>query len=708
MTVTIDGTQIAQIAGSNNASGMTYDQLGTGFGGTSPDVPASGEFPFTGTITSLTITEGTLLAGFVAPSNSSNNQLTFTPPALGTYTVDLSSTDSSGQAASTSQTIAVTDVAPSPTISGLPASGAVNQTYTLVASVTDPVPLNTAAGFNDVWSEQHGPGPQAVAASNLVLNGSNPITLPSGLIHNATSLAISVTFQTTGDGVILGYQDQPLGSTPGNYVPLLYIGTNGYLYLEFSNASSKAIESATKLNDGQLHTVTIQWNGSLLSYTLDAKTSGTISGFTPEMLNMTYDELGSGYAGGYPAAPSGTFPFTGTIKSLTITSGTALQGVLNPTPSAGSQASFTPFTSGTYTIGLSSTESWAIRARSASRSPPWAQSPRRRSPACPPAVPRERRSACRAPPPRPTRQSRPKGSATSGKPPTPMALGFRQRCIELQRDQPICRPGQSDEINFGGQITLDAWIMPESTGGLQDIIAHGYQTSPTNAEDFLKINGGYYQVGSWNGGTAMAQAAIPASDIGQWVNLVGVYNGTQWILYRDGVQVATSGATTQGALPVSNTDWAIGAEGGGTGRFFQGEIDDASIWNVGLSASAVSESHRGRGPGRNRLRTGRVLPLRRDQRQDRDRRHRAREQRHAGRHQSQQSGGPAEPGRGHGLAAQPPSYRPELQRDQPVCRPGQSDRPQLQRPDHARRLDHAGIDRRAAGHHRPRLSVLAD
>ena len=150
--------------------------------------------------------------------------------------------------------------------------------------------------------------------------------------------------------------------------------------------------------------------------------------------------------------------------------------------------------------------------------------------------------------------------------------------------------GNPTDLNFSGQITLDAWIMPESTSGLQDIIAHGYQTSPTDAEDFLRISGGYYQVGSWNGNNAFAQVAIPAGDIGQWVNLAGVYNGTQWILYRDGVQVATSGATTQGALPVSNTNWAIGAEGGGTGRFFQGEIADVSIWNVGLSAAGVESA----------------------------------------------------------------------------------------------------------------------
>ena len=96
MTVTIDGTQVAQTSGSNNSLDMTFDQLGTGYGTTSPDAPTSGYFPFTGTISSLTITQGTALAGSVAPSSSSVNQITFTPPAAGTYTVGLSSTNSSG------------------------------------------------------------------------------------------------------------------------------------------------------------------------------------------------------------------------------------------------------------------------------------------------------------------------------------------------------------------------------------------------------------------------------------------------------------------------------------------------------------------------------------------------------------------------------------------------------------------------------------
>ncbi|MHB1560453.1 MAG: LamG-like jellyroll fold domain-containing protein [Isosphaeraceae bacterium] len=590
MTVTIDGTQVAGISGSNTAGGMTYDQLGTGFGRSAPAAPAGGLFPFTGTISTLTITQGTALAGTIATDASSVDQIRFTPPAVGNYTVGLSSTSSGGSITSTSQTLSATDVAPTPTIVGLPATGAVNQAYNLTGAVTDPVSSDTAAGFNDVWTASAGTGQQAVAASNLVFNGSNPIALPSGLIHDATSLEISLTFQTTSDGVLLSYQDQPLaGAVPTSYVPMLYIGTNGHLYFEFYNGSGQPIESATALNDGQQHTVTIQWDGSTLSYTLDAQTSGTIAGFTPQMADMTYDALGTGYSANDPNAPSGNFPFTGTINNLSITSGTTLLDALKPGLGAGSQASFTPLVSGTYTIGLSSTNILGHTGTASQTFSTVATIPAPAITNLPSSSPEETSITLTA-------------SATESNA-TVAAEGFSYLwqatdangasatgtgALSFNGTSQFVDLGNPADLNFSGTITLDAWVLPESTGGLQDIIAHGYQTSPNNAEDFLRINGGYYQVGSWNGNDAVAQAAIPASDIGHWVNLAGVYDGSQWILYRDGVQVGSSAPTSQGALAVSSTDWTLGAGVNGSQRFFQGEIADAGIWNTGLSPAAVA------------------------------------------------------------------------------------------------------------------------
>ncbi|BAZ08367.1 LamG domain-containing protein [Calothrix sp. NIES-4071] len=139
-------------------------------------------------------------------------------------------------------------------------------------------------------------------------------------------------------------------------------------------------------------------------------------------------------------------------------------------------------------------------------------------------------------------------------------------------------------LNISGQICIEAWIRPEVTNGLRNIIAHGNSFAP-NAEVFLRINDGNYQVGSWDGQNYLATAPIPQGDIGRWVHLAGVYDGATWRLYRNGVEVSMT-RTARGAIPV-NESWAIGARGTGTERFFQGQIDEVRIWNRTRSNSEI-------------------------------------------------------------------------------------------------------------------------
>jgi hypothetical protein len=131
-----------------------------------------------------------------------------------------------------------------------------------------------------------------------------------------------------------------------------------------------------------------------------------------------------------------------------------------------------------------------------------------------------------------------------------------------------------------------AWVRPTDTVGLRNIICHGHQTSPTNAETGLRINAGSYTAWSWDG-SVEANAPVPPEDIGNWVHLAGTYDGIAWRLYRNGVQVAatpgTSGAKIAGAV-----GWAIGARGTGTERFFSGDIDEVAIYNKALSATAIA------------------------------------------------------------------------------------------------------------------------
>ncbi|MDB9436912.1 LamG domain-containing protein, partial [Dolichospermum lemmermannii CS-548] len=99
---------------------------------------------------------------------------------------------------------------------------------------------------------------------------------------------------------------------------------------------------------------------------------------------------------------------------------------------------------------------------------------------------------------------------------------------------------------------------------------------------------GEYQIGSWDGTDHKTIYKIPTEDQGQWVHLAGVYDGTNWILYRNGIEVSKTSNTT-GAVSVSN-NWAIGAKGttsNGSERFFNGQIDEVRIWNTNRTREEI-------------------------------------------------------------------------------------------------------------------------
>ncbi|MDY7226436.1 LamG-like jellyroll fold domain-containing protein [Hyalangium rubrum] len=151
--------------------------------------------------------------------------------------------------------------------------------------------------------------------------------------------------------------------------------------------------------------------------------------------------------------------------------------------------------------------------------------------------------------------------------------------------------GDPPALTFPGTVTMEAWIRPRSMGpGLfQNILSHGYTLAP-NGELVLRIASGQYQIVSWNGVSFFAAAPVPPEDLGQWVHLAGVYDGTQWHLYRNGTELVAS-ASTVGALSFT-APWAIGARGGGTERFFQGDIAEVRLWRVARTPEQLRDDMR--------------------------------------------------------------------------------------------------------------------
>jgi hypothetical protein len=166
----------------------------------------------------------------------------------------------------------------------------------------------------------------------------------------------------------------------------------------------------------------------------------------------------------------------------------------------------------------------------------------------------------------------------------PLLSNFSPAALSFDGVDDYVNVGNPANLNFTGQIAIAAWIKPAATDGARNIVAHGHSAS---SEVYLRIANGEYQIGSWNGTDYTASYSIPAGDLNTWVHLAGVYDGSTWRLYRNGIQVSVN-TTAVGALSV-NENWAIGARGTGTERFFKGLIDDVRIYNRALSAAEIAQ-----------------------------------------------------------------------------------------------------------------------
>lgn len=148
--------------------------------------------------------------------------------------------------------------------------------------------------------------------------------------------------------------------------------------------------------------------------------------------------------------------------------------------------------------------------------------------------------------------------------------------------------GQPAELDITGSITIEAWVRPSALpSGIANLVAHGFTFSP-NAEVYLRIADGNYQIGAWDGTDHVAQVPVPPGDVNQWVHLAGVYDGHAWHLYRNGLLLAST-VDPVGALSVP-AGWGVGTNSDGDDRFFTGALDEIRIWNRPLGPQEITDA----------------------------------------------------------------------------------------------------------------------
>ena len=108
----------------------------------------------------------------------------------------------------------------------------------------------------------------------------------------------------------------------------------------------------------------------------------------------------------------------------------------------------------------------------------------------------------------------------------------------------------------------DAWFLNASTG------------SGTNRP------GG----GATTGGSISTVAATTSAPLNGWTHVALTYDGANLRLYINGVQVSSTAVT--GTIQASTSQLWIGGNQP-YGEYFQGVIDEAQVYNRGLSATEV-------------------------------------------------------------------------------------------------------------------------
>jgi RHS repeat-associated protein len=157
-------------------------------------------------------------------------------------------------------------------------------------------------------------------------------------------------------------------------------------------------------------------------------------------------------------------------------------------------------------------------------------------------------------------------------------------------------PNNSSLNIQGTTITLEVWVKPTNTAASSSerLIV---KEVPSNANPYVcyglfRASSGSSQVTFWvsTGGSGSYTSVTGGTmSAGQWMHIVGVYNGSTMTLYVDGSSVATASKT--GNIASSSTPLVLGADTAASAEYFNGVLDEARISNNARSADWIAAEY---------------------------------------------------------------------------------------------------------------------
>ncbi|MDH2387249.1 DNRLRE domain-containing protein [Streptomyces sp. HNM0663] len=148
------------------------------------------------------------------------------------------------------------------------------------------------------------------------------IQLPGSVLSGTTDISVEMWFRTRDhSGVLMSFQNAPIGEKPTSWRPVLNIDGSGKLRGEFylsGVSGATPITSAQPVTDGRWHHVVLSGTNTTQSLYLDGVKVGSLSGTISEQ-SHPYAYIGGGYgSSGWMGLPEDTYHFRGHVDEVAL------------------------------------------------------------------------------------------------------------------------------------------------------------------------------------------------------------------------------------------------------------------------------------------------------------------------------------------------------------------------------------------------------
>lgn len=174
---------------------------------------------------------------------------------------------------------------------------------------------------------------------------------------------------------------------------------------------------------------------------------------------------------------------------------------------------------------------------------------------------------------------------------TPFAPGEAGQTFSFDGFSQYVRVPDSPSLEVSNQLTLEAWIKPDVVNDYKQIISKFGDIGSYSYQFGLAPNGALRTDLSQTGGPVYEQLTSPTNVLtaGQWQHVAVTFNGGATALYVNGAEVANATLPVTSIFGGGTADLNIGRDPVSSGgQYFDGLIDEPSIYNRALTAAEIA------------------------------------------------------------------------------------------------------------------------